>query len=56
MAISSSTPCKKGLKVAVVGGGIGGVVTTIALLPQNVNVQLFEATKDYRELGGGIIF
>lgn len=42
--------------MAVVGGGIGGVVTTIALLRQNVKVQLFEATKDYRELGGGIIF
>lgn len=55
MAISSFTLCEKGLKVAV-GGGIGGIVTTIALLRQNVNVQLFEATKDYRELGGGIIF
>lgn len=51
-----STSCKQNLKVAVVGGGIGGVVTTIALLRQNINVQLFEATMDYRELGGGIIF
>lgn len=43
-------------KVAVVGGGIGGVVTTIALLSQNIDVQLYEATQNYRELGGGIIF
>lgn len=50
------TPAKDNMKVAVVGGGIGGVVTTIALLRQNINVQLYEATNDYRELGGGIIF
>jgi len=42
--------------VAVVGGGIGGVVTTIALVRRNIQVQLYEATQDYRELGGGIIF
>ena len=51
-----STDAKQVLNVAVVGGGIGGVVTTVALLRQNINVQLYEATQDYRELGGGIIF
>ncbi|KAI9727458.1 MAG: hypothetical protein M1828_006400 [Chrysothrix sp. TS-e1954] len=42
--------------VAVIGGGIGGVVTTIALLKRNIDVRLYEATENYRELGGGIIF
>lgn len=51
-----TTPARKRFSVAVIGGGIGGVVTTIALLRQNIDVQLYEATADYRELGGGIIF
>ncbi|KAI9711072.1 MAG: hypothetical protein M1812_007266 [Candelaria pacifica] len=51
-----SVGVKKQLKIAVVGGGIGGVVTTIALLRQGIKVDLYEATQDYRELGGGIIF
>lgn len=50
------TPSRKRFSVAVIGGGIGGVVTTIALLRKNIDVQLYEATADYRELGGGIIF
>ena len=56
MAPLSLASRKECLQVAFVGGGIGGVVATIALIHRNFNVRLYEATKDYRELGGGNIF
>lgn len=43
------------LRVAIIGGGPGGLGTAIALsaLP-NVQVDLFEQAKELREIGAGI--
>jgi salicylate hydroxylase len=42
------------LKVAVVGGGIGGLTATLALLKAGVDVTCFESSSDLRESGAGI--
>ena len=43
------------LKVAVVGGGPGGLATAIALSKvPNVEVQIYEQAKILREVGAGI--
>src|SRR5687767_4092774 len=42
------------LKVAVVGGGIGGLTATLALLRADVDVTCFESSSDLRESGAGI--
>jgi salicylate hydroxylase len=42
------------LRVAVVGGGIGGLVLAIALGQRDVRVQVFEQVPELREIGAGI--
>lgn len=55
MAVIDTTLAPKQLKVAVVGGGPGGLATAIALskIP-GVEVQVFEKDKVLREVGAGI--
>ncbi|ORY62683.1 uncharacterized protein BCR38DRAFT_346045 [Pseudomassariella vexata] len=54
MTVNSSTPPKQ-LKVAIVGGGPGGLATAIALSKvPNVEVKLYEKAKLLREVGAGI--
>jgi salicylate hydroxylase len=41
-------------KVVVVGGGIGGLVTTFALLKQGMDVDIYEQSMQLGEVGAGI--
>lgn len=55
MAVNDTTPTPKKLKVAVVGGGPGGLATAIALAKiPNVDVKVYEKDKILREVGAGI--
>lgn len=53
--MGSNTPSPAVLRVAIVGGGPGGLATAIALskIP-NVNVHVYEKDKVLREVGAGI--
>lgn len=53
--MGSITPTPKVLRVAIVGGGPGGLATAIALsrIP-NVDVHVYEKDKVLREVGAGI--
>ena len=41
-------------KVIVVGGGIGGLVTTLALLKHGMDVDVYEQSTQLGEVGAGI--
>src|SRR4029079_11884493 len=43
------------LKIAVVGGGIGGLVAGLCLLRQGFDVQVYEQVAELREIGAGIV-
>ncbi|MEA2269121.1 MAG: hypothetical protein QOC64_1731, partial [Solirubrobacteraceae bacterium] len=43
-----------GLRVAVVGGGIGGLVLAIALAQRDVHVEVYEQAGELREIGAGV--
>ena len=43
-------------EIAIVGGGIIGVVLAIGLLRQHVKVKVYEQAKGFREIGAGIAF
>lgn len=45
-----------GPRVAVVGGGIVGIILTLALSHRNVSVRLYEQAERFREVGAGIAF
>lgn len=53
--MGSNTPSPKFLRVAIVGGGPGGLATAIALskIP-SVDVHVYEKDKVLREVGAGI--
>lgn len=40
--------------IAIVGGGIGGILTAIGLGKQGYNVHLFEQAPKFSEIGAGI--
>ncbi|WPH02183.1 Hypothetical protein R9X50_00503800 [Acrodontium crateriforme] len=42
--------------IAVVGGGISGVILTIALTRRGLNVQLYEQAAKFGEIGAGVAF
>lgn len=42
------------LKVSIIGGGIGGLATAIALLKKGFNVQVYERAKALRPIGAGL--
>lgn len=53
--MGSNTPSPKVLRIAVVGGGPGGLATAIALSKvPNVIVHVYEKDKILREVGAGI--
>ncbi|KAF1350235.1 hypothetical protein BDV97DRAFT_377304 [Delphinella strobiligena] len=57
--MSASPPNKSVTKpydIAIVGGGIGGIVLAIGLLRQGVPVHIYEAAKGFGEIGAGIAF
>jgi salicylate hydroxylase len=43
-----------GLKVLIVGGGIGGITAMLALRQRGIDVQLFEQTAAFGQLGAGL--
>jgi salicylate hydroxylase len=46
----------KSFNVAVVGGGIGGIILTLFLLSHGVPVTLYEAASKFGEIGAGVSF
>ena len=49
-------PMQKPFTVAIIGGGIGGVVLAIGLLHRGIAVQVYEAAPAFAEIGAGISF
>src|SRR5918912_4043657 len=41
-------------KVAVVGGGIGGLTAALALLKQGIDVDVYEQASELKEVGAGV--
>ena len=41
-------------KVAVIGGGIGGLAAALALLKRGIDVEVYEQSAELREVGAGI--
>ena len=42
------------LRLAVVGGGIGGLATALALLRRGIDVDVYEQSEELKEVGAGI--
>ena len=42
------------MKLLIIGGGIGGLVTALALDQAGIEVEIFEQSQELRELGVGI--
>ncbi|MCH2021952.1 MAG: FAD-dependent monooxygenase [Saprospiraceae bacterium] len=42
------------MKITIIGGGIGGLTTAIALQQKGIEVEIFEAASEFREVGAGI--
>ncbi|GHJ89987.1 hypothetical protein NliqN6_6389 [Naganishia liquefaciens] len=51
---TSETTAKHETTIAVIGGGIGGILTAIGLGQQGYNVHLFEQAPKFSEIGAGI--
>ena len=52
---SSVSPQSQSLRVAVVGGGIGGVVLALGLLKHDhVDVHVYESAPSFGEIGAGV--
>jgi salicylate hydroxylase len=41
-------------KIAIVGGGIGGLTAGLALLQRGIEVEIFEQAAELREVGAGV--
>ena len=53
--MSSKTTASKPLSIAIIGGGIGGLCTAIALLKYpHIDVQVYEAAPTFGEIGAGV--
>ena len=53
--MSSTTTSLKPFSVAIIGGGIGGLCTAIALLKYpHIDVQVYEAAPNSGEIGAGV--
>ena len=44
------------IDIAIVGGGIVGVILALGLLKRNINTVMYEQSRGYRELGAGVAF
>lgn len=51
-----SRPPTKSFNVAIVGGGISGLILALSLLPHGVPVTLYEAASKFGEIGAGVSF
>lgn len=45
---------QRALRVAIVGGGIGGTTTALALRRAGIDVRVFEQAKEFAEVGAGV--
>lgn len=54
MASSNGTEQKAGLKILIVGAGIGGLTAAIALRKQGHHVQIFEQSRFATETGAAL--
>ncbi|KAK1676883.1 hypothetical protein BDP55DRAFT_608542 [Colletotrichum godetiae] len=43
-------------EIAIVGGGIVGLITALGLLERNIPVKIYEQSRSFREIGAGIGF
>jgi 2-polyprenyl-6-methoxyphenol hydroxylase-like FAD-dependent oxidoreductase len=43
-----------GVKIAVIGGGIGGLTAAIALARQGMTVEVYEQAAELKEVGAGV--
>ncbi|RYP37153.1 hypothetical protein DL766_001622 [Monosporascus sp. MC13-8B] len=44
------------LHVAIVGGGIIGLITALGLMKRNISVRMYEQASAFREIGAGVAF
>ncbi|OTB00240.1 hypothetical protein M426DRAFT_15700 [Hypoxylon sp. CI-4A] len=44
------------VRIAIIGGGIVGVVVALGLLKRNIEVELYEQARSLREIGAGLAF
>ncbi|KAI1379519.1 hypothetical protein F4677DRAFT_335265 [Hypoxylon crocopeplum] len=44
------------VQVAIVGGGIIGLITALGLLRRNIPVKIYEQSRSFREIGAGVAF
>jgi salicylate hydroxylase len=51
-----SRPPTQNFDIAVVGGGIGGLVLTLSLLSRGIATTLYEAAPKFGEIGAGVSF
>lgn len=42
--------------VAIVGGGIIGLMVAMGLMKRNINVKIYEQSRSFREIGAGVAF
>jgi salicylate hydroxylase len=43
-------------RIAVIGGGIGGLASALALLRRGIDVEVYEQSAELKEVGAGIPF
>lgn len=46
---------RRALRVAIVGGGIGGVAAAVALARRHVDVRVYEQARQLGEVGAGVV-
>jgi len=56
MTVSNTPSPEKPFSVAIIGGGLGGVVLGIGLQQQNVPFHIYEAAATFGEIGAGVAF
>jgi salicylate hydroxylase len=44
------------LEIAIIGGGIVGIMTAMGLLKRNIHVKMYEQARSFREIGAGVAF
>ena len=42
------------MKISIIGGGIGGLTTAIALKKKGIDFEIFEAFPEFKPIGAGI--
>ena len=53
--INGVEPAEKKIRVAVIGGGIGGLCVVLGLLEQShIDVQVYESAPRFEEIGAGV--